>query len=577
MNQNIAEDQLAPGPGADELELDQVADEFCAAWAQAVRDGKPLPLPAAFATRVSPDRRSALLELLRKVEDELRNDRRAPRLPGYELGRVIADRNMAIVYEAIEQATGRRVVVKVLRSAERDRFARQEEFWGEDREVIAGLEHAHIVPILHVGAHEGCVFLVMPLIEGGDLWQRLAEFTLSEPLPLNELRRRVKLIEQVARAADYVHRRGVIHRDLKPSNILIGEGNRALVCDFGLARRLRDRVRLTITGQLLGTLPYMAPEQARGERHLTVAVDIWAIGAILYELLTGHAPFCKDDPIPSVLLQRKTERGATPPLPSDVVPGSAINRDLEWICMRCLEHNPDDRFASARELVEALERFRYEQQVPLQPSIGRRVRTVVARAADIVSRPPAQPDYIRRWRWALRTEAFTAPIAHGTVLALTLSGAPAPWVWAAFLLGDTVCGLLIWYLFLGRRRLTPMERSVMQLWAGADLTAMFLFALTVPLSRPPDAAAIGTFYTSYLLIRALVLFIEGRMCWGKLYWVSATFYAAAGAVQFVPAYAPAIYGAVYSLWFLGNSFCRWETVPDAAPALEPSPSPNRNS
>jgi serine/threonine-protein kinase len=561
-------------PAADLLELEGIADEFCAALAEAARTGSLPPLPAEFAQRVSPDRQIALLKLLCVVESE-----RRPRLPGYELVQVIADRNMAVVYEGTDTATGRRVAVKVLRGAERDRAPLQEEFWRTDGEVLADLSHPNIVPVLRVGTHEGYTFLVMPFVEGGDLHHRIADFTLSGELLLCEQQRRVELIEQVARAADHVHRHGVIHRDLKPSNILIGAHNCALVCDFGLAKLLRDRAQLTLTGQLIGTLRYMAPEQARGLRVLTTAVDIWAIGAVLYELMTGHAPFCHDERSDHELsdhelLRRKTEPGATPPAPSELDPSGAVDADLEWICMRCLEPDPARRFESARELADALHRFRTGQRVRPHRSLSRRVREFASELVPDVRRPPAQADYIRRWRWALRTEAGTALIAHGAVLALALSGAAASWVWAAFVLGDTCCAWCAWYAFMSRNRLKPMERAVMQMWTGADLTAVLLFALTVPLTRPPDPAALATFYTGYLLIRGLVLFIEGRACWGRMYWVSGAFYLMAVAIQFAPVYAPALYAGLYSSWFVWLSFCKWEPT---APDSESSPPSVRSS
>jgi hypothetical protein len=178
-----------------------------------------------------------------------------------------------------------------------------------------------------------------------------------------------------------------------------------------------------------------------------------------------------------------------------------------------------------------------------------------------MNRPPAQADYIRRWRWALRAEACTSIVAHSALFALVQSGAAAPWVWLAYLVGDTAIGWTVWHLIMRRSHLTGMERSLMQLWVGTDLTAALWFAITVPLTRPPDAAAVATFYTAYLLMRGLVFFIEGRMCWGRLYLVSCAFYIAAVAMPFVPAAAPLIYAGVYAGWFLWLSFCRWDAVP----------------
>jgi serine/threonine-protein kinase len=386
----------------------------------------------------------------------------------------------------------------------------------------------------------------------------MKDFSLAGPLSAEERDRRAltaaRLLKQVAGAVAYVHSRLLIHRDLKPSNILLDAELNARVCDFGLARRLQDPVKLTLTGQLIGTIEYMAPEQASGDEFLTTAADIWSIGAVLYELLTGHPPYCERKLGTMALLAAKVAPGAAPAPPSELNANLDADSELERICMKCLEYDPAKRFATAKELAEALDKFLKGEKSPPEPWLRRAYESIRKQ----IQRPPAQSDYVRRWRWALRTEACTALVAHSAVLALVLSGAAGYWVWAAFLLGDTLCGWTIWYAFMRRARLTAMERNLMQLWTGTDASALLLFAVTVPLSRPPDAGSVATFYTAYLIMRGLVFFVEGRMCWGGFYVVSAALYLGVVVAQLIPGAAPAVYACTYSTAFICISFFKWD-------------------
>ena len=195
-----------------------------------------------------------------------------------------------------------------------------------------------------LGEHRGQLYYTMTLVEGGSLAQALAGFH-------NVFRTTARLLATVARAVQHAHFHGVVHCDLKPANILLDEAGEPFVTDFGLAKWLAEDGGLTTTGAILGTPSYMVPEQAGGRRALTRAVDVYALGAILYELLTGRPPFRADTPLETIRLVREQE----PPRPRAL--NRRVPRELEAICLKCLRKQPGRRYASAEALAEDLERW----------------------------------------------------------------------------------------------------------------------------------------------------------------------------------------------------------------------------
>jgi serine/threonine-protein kinase len=192
-----------------------------------------------------------------------------------------------------------------------------------EAEAAANLDHPHIVPIYEVGEHEGQHYFSMKLIEGESLAQQVPRFT-------QDAKATARLLAVVAWAVHHAHQRGILHRDLKPGNILVDRKGQPHVTDFGLAKRVEGDTRQTQTNVIVGTPSYMPPEQARSEKLLTTAVDVYSLGAILYELLTGRPPFRAETPLDTVLqvLEKEPER------PGTLKPKT--NRDLETICLKCL-------------------------------------------------------------------------------------------------------------------------------------------------------------------------------------------------------------------------------------------------
>ncbi len=265
---------------------------------------------------------------------------------------------MGVVYQARQHHPERTVALKFLLAGNHIGPEHRVRFLAE-ADAIARLDHPHIVRVHSVGEHQGQPFLCLEYLEGGNL-ERSAG---GRPQPPREAARLLLLL---ARAVQHAHAHGVIHRDLKPANVLLAADGTPKVSDFGLARF--GRPELTATGAVLGTPAYMAPEQARGQNEAVgPAADVWALGVILYELLTGQPPFRGVQMLDT--LRQVVER--EPVAPQRLQPG--VPRDLNVICLKCLEKNPARRYGSAAELADDLERFLDGQPILARPlgSAGR--------------------------------------------------------------------------------------------------------------------------------------------------------------------------------------------------------------
>jgi WD40 repeat protein/predicted Ser/Thr protein kinase len=308
----------------------------------------------------------------------------------YELLEEIARGGMGIVYRARQVSLGRIVAVKMLLFGPLSSPEFVKRFRAE-ASAAASLLHPNIVAIHEVGVHQGQQYFAMDYVEG----QSLAKLLADGPLPA---KRAASYLKTIAEAIHYAHERGILHRDLKPSNVLIDANDQPRVTDFGLARRLEGGSELTVTGQVLGSPNYMPPEQAVGKRgKVSRRSDVYSLGAMLYHLLTGRPPFVGEaltDTMDQVL-------NAEPVSPRLLNP--SLPRDLETICLKCLEKEPDKRYATAQALADELDRFLNNEPVHAR---------AVTRAE-------------RAWRWCRRKPALATTLAVALLLLmLLLTGGP---------------------------------------------------------------------------------------------------------------------------------------------------------
>ena len=306
-----------------------------------------------------------------------------PVIEGYNVQEILGRGGMGVVYKAVQKKLNRPVALKTLLAGayasetERTRFYRE-------AEAVASLRHPHIVQVYDVGEVEGHPFYTMEFVPGGTLSQKV------EGVP-QDVRESADIIATLARTMHYAHQSGVVHRDLKPGNILVADQGLLKISDFGLALRLDGQSDLTMTGDRLGTPSYMAPEQVLGTRDsIGPAADIYSLGAMLYEMLTGHPPFRSE----TQLVAERRLMFEDPLPPSKINP--KVPRDLATICLKCLHKQPRQRYESAGDLATDLDRF--------------------LRHEPIFARPTSRTERISRW---VRRNPATSGLL---VMALVLVG-----------------------------------------------------------------------------------------------------------------------------------------------------------
>jgi serine/threonine protein kinase len=460
------------------------------------------------------------------------------RFGDFELLQEIARGGMGVVYRARQMTLNRIVALKMILSG---RLATDEDItrFRTEAEAAARLQHPHIVAVHDVGAIDGQHYFSMDFIEGISLAQKLQ----NGPLPGRTAARYVRLI---ARAIHHAHKQGILHRDLKPSNILIDAEDEPHITDFGLAKRLGGDSGQTRTGVVLGTPSYMAPEQAAGKsQQLGPACDIYGLGAVLYELITGRPPFRAETPLDTVM--QVMDRDPPPPR----LLNSNIDHDLETICLKCLEKDPRRRYATAEALAEDLQRYLNDEPINARSFnvLDRLARTLVRSQHDFA---------FHTWSTMVLIFAGIVFVEHIVVYVLTRMDQPHWMVMSARLLQFVAIGIVFWKN-RGSRLLptSPAERELWTIWIGylaaygfSLLAVRLLVSHGIIVRGPgPDVPVRWDeliLYPFSAIASGLAFFIMGSNYWGKLYAVGLAFWVMAALMPLHLDWAPLEFGVLWS-------------------------------
>ena len=429
---------------------------------------------------------------------------------------------MGVVYKARHRRLNRFEAVKMVRAGvmagpqdlARFRF---------EAESAGTLDHPNIVPVYGCGEVNGRPYLAMKWIDGGSLTTYLAA---RQPTPEDVAR----LIATVARAGHFAHQHGILHRDLKPDNILVDSQGHPHVSDFGLAKRIDADTSLAQSGALVGTLNYMAPEQGRGEKHLTTAADVYGLGAVLYECLTGRPPF--DGPSLAEIVRRLTSE--PPAAPRAVNP--EVPRDLEAICLKCLEKDPKNRYPAAEDLADDLERFARGEAIAIQsPGVWDWLRQVTR------VRPPASPNY--SWQVKLWYAAILLAL-QAALYWLVRSDGTAGDVWRAHIIAWAAMAMATWHYLVRRfRHLPATERHSAMVAVGfMPGTVALMVALVPPSDTIGTAREVLATYPAVMVVAGLAFFIVGSTHWSVFLWIGLAVMALAPVTAWWPAQAPIVCG-----------------------------------
>ena len=446
-------------------------------------------------------------------------------LGDYELLEEIGKGGMGVVYRARQISLNREVAVKMIlrgqfaTSADRRRFR-------AEAEAVARLSHPGIVPVYEVGEIEGSPYFSMKYVKGRTLAQLLADGMMPP-------RESARILAAVARAIDFAHEQGVLHRDLKPSNILLDERGEPHVTDFGLAKQLTDEASLTRSNAVIGTPAYMAPEQASGGREqVGPASDVFSLGTILYQTLTGRPPFQAASPVDTILMLRD----------QDVVPPRVVNPradgDLAMIALRCLQKPIALRYKSAGALANDLEAYLKDEEIEARKG---NPWQVVASWFRETHHAPVLENWGRLWMW------------NGVVLfgicAVTQLVHSLGWDDRRGYLFLWTIVLWIWVIYFWRLRrlegpVTFVERQIAHVWVASIIAIALLFGVEWLLKLP-----VLTLSPVLGLIAGMVFVVKAGILTGTFYVNALALFACACLMTVFPGWAHLIFGTFCGLCF----------------------------
>jgi tRNA A-37 threonylcarbamoyl transferase component Bud32 len=444
----------------------------------------------------------------------------------YELGRG----GMGVVFKARDAKLNRLVAVKMILPGALPDATDLQRFHTE-ASAAAGLKHPNIVAVHAVGQQDGRWYYVMDLIEGPTLAKRLAD----GPLPG---RVAARYIAAVARGIEHAHRNGVLHRDLKPANILLDADDQPHIADFGLAKQMTaDGSGNTRTGAVLGTPSYMAPEQASGSKELGPACDIYGLGALLYELLTARPPFKAETPMDTMM--QVLEQDPAPP----TLLNPKVDRDLETVCLKCLQKEPARRYESAAALADDLERYLNGESIRARTfsMIDRIAWTLEHSQYDVQFGPYGAMLY-----WFAAIVAMTQIAKH----VLMTNGVSITWVSVVQLLQFILIGVVFW-CYRGRTMApsTTAERQLWSVWIGYIVASLLIAAVSWRLFSERQIYQMVE-YPFFAITAGMAFFFLGSSYWGWCYAFGAAFFAASVVMLFDTRWAVLEFGAVWTACLL---------------------------
>ena len=443
----------------------------------------------------------------------------------YELLEEVGRGGMGIVYRARQKSLDRIVAVKMLLRRDLATAADLARFRSE-AEAAARLDHPGIVSIFEVGECGGHPFYSMRFIEGTTLAKRLA----VGDVPTREA---ATILARVAEAVDAAHRGGVLHRDLKPSNILIDAAGKPHVSDFGLAKRIEADQDVTHTGAILGTPCYMSPEQAAGSRgDVGPPSDVWSLGAILYQTLTGRPPFQAANPMDTLLAVLESD----PPVPRSFDPG--VNRDLEMIALKSLQKPQDLRYASAAALAADLRAFLAGEPVAAR-SGG--LTEIVARLFRETHHATVLENWGLLWMWHSVVVLTLCVVTDVVAWQGVVNRWPYVVLWGG---GLAVWAPIFWALRHRTGPVTAVERQIAHVWGGSVIASVMLFWVEALLELPAL-----TLSPVLALLAGIVFFAKAGILSGVFYIQAAVLFATALVMCLVPAWQHVIFGLVSAACF----------------------------
>ena len=450
----------------------------------------------------------------------------ARRFGDYELLEEIARGGMGVVFKARQINLSRIVALKMILAGQ---FASEEDvlrFYTE-AEAAAQLDHPGIVPIFEIGDHEQQHYFSMGYIDGESLAHKIAD----GPLPP---RNAAEIVQKISEAISYAHAHRVIHRDLKPANILIDEDGQPKVTDFGLAKKTEADNSLTNTGQIIGTPAYMPPEQASGETDIGPLADIYSLGAILYCLLTGRPPFQAATPMDTLL--QVLEKDPAPPR----LLNPNVDRDLETICLKCLEKSRDARYQSASAIADDLGRFLRDEPIKA------RSVNILERLTRIIERSQIDSGF-ESWGAVMLAFAPIVLVAQLALFAVIATRQPIGLVFATQGTQFALMGIALWkYGPSDLRPATAAQRQIWAIWVGF-LLASGLVAIISQIMLGADRMYDFFLYPYWSTLSGLAFFCSGAGYWGWFYLFGIAFFLAAIVCSLFPQVGPLLFGLLWSV------------------------------